>query len=208
MPTQRSTLPILAFSSERTWAKWLADHHADSKGVWVKIAKLSSKRASVSYAAAVEVALCYGWIDGQKRAYDETSWLQKFTPRGTRSVWSKINRDKAEALLRAGRMKPAGQAAMNAAQVSGRWATAYDSPAKARVPIDLRRALARNASARTFFATLNGQNRYAILHRLQTVRKPETRARRLAQFVEMLARHETLYPQRSPSRRGARRSAT
>jgi uncharacterized protein YdeI (YjbR/CyaY-like superfamily) len=203
--TQRPTPPILAFSSERTWAKWLSDHHTDSKGVWVKIAKLSSRRASVSYAAALEVALCFGWIDGQKRAYDETSWLQKFTRRGTRSVWSKVNREKAKALLRAGRMKPAGRAAMNAAQASGRWATAYDSPAKARVPIDLRRALTGNASARRFFATLNGQNRYAILHRLQTAKKPETRARRLAQFVEMLARHETLHPQWPPSRRGVER---
>jgi uncharacterized protein YdeI (YjbR/CyaY-like superfamily) len=166
----------------------------------MRIAKRSSKRATVTYAAALEVALCYGWIDGQKRAYDETSWLQKFTPRGTRSVWSKANRQRAEALLRAGRMKPAGRAAVNAARASGRWASAYDSPATARVPADLRRALQDNAAARTFFATLNRQNRYAILYRLQTAKKPETRARRLAKFVEMLVRQESLYPQQSPSR--------
>jgi len=200
-PTDAPTLPILAFSSERAWAKWLTRNHAASKGVWLRIAKTSSGQASVSYAAGLEVALCYGWIDGQKRAYDATSWLQKFTPRGKRSVWSKVNREKAEALVRAGRMQPAGLAAIEAAKASGHWAGAYDSPARARVPTDLLRALAGNAAARRFFVTLNSQNRYAILHRLQTAKKPETRARRLAAFIDMLAKGQTLYPQQSQLRR-------
>ena len=199
-PQRASTFPILAFSSARTWAKWLAHNHAAAPGVWIRIAKTSSPQASVSYGAALEVALCYGWIDGQKRAYDETSWLQKFTPRRAGSVWSKVNRRKAAALIRARRMKPAGLNAIEAAKASGRWAAAYDSPARARVPTDLRRALRSNVAAGRFFAELNGQNRYAILHRLQTAKQPETRARRLAAFVDMLARHQTLYPQRSSAR--------
>lgn len=149
---------------------------------------------SLSYAEAVEAALCCGWIDGQARSHDADSYLQKFTPRGRRSNWSKINREKAEALIAAGRMKPAGQAAIESARADGRWARAYDSPKTATVPADFQAALDAQPTARAFFEQLTSPNRYAMLYRIQTAVKPETRARRIAQFVEMLARGEALRP--------------
>jgi uncharacterized protein YdeI (YjbR/CyaY-like superfamily) len=140
------------------------------------------------------VALCYGWIDGQKRLYDEASWLQKFTRRGAKSIWSKINREKAEALIQSGQMKPAGLAAVESAKADGRWAAAYDSQSTMTVPEDFQAALDSNERAKTFFATLNRTNRYAILFRIQTAKKAETRARRIAEFIAMLERQEKLYP--------------
>jgi uncharacterized protein YdeI (YjbR/CyaY-like superfamily) len=160
----------------------------------MRIARKGGETASVSYAEAVEVALAWGWIDGQKGGGDATAWLQRFAPRKPRSIWSKINRDKALALIASGRMQPAGRAEVERAQKDGRWADAYDSPRTAEVPEDLARALARNAKARAAFATLNGANRYAILWRVQTAKKPETRARRIADLVAMLARGEKLHP--------------
>jgi uncharacterized protein YdeI (YjbR/CyaY-like superfamily) len=139
------------------------------------------------------VALCWGWIDGQSRRIDDTWYVQKFTPRGARSLWSKINCAKATALIAAGRMKPAGLAEVDRARQDGRWARAYDSPSRATVPDDLAAALVKNARASAFFAGLDSRNRYAILHRVQTAKKPETRARRIAQFVKMMARREKLY---------------
>jgi uncharacterized protein YdeI (YjbR/CyaY-like superfamily) len=187
-------LPIIPFKNQKAWDTWLAKNHQSSQGIWLRLAKASSGINSVSYTEAVEVALCYGWIDGQGKSYDEETWLQKFTSRGDRSVWSKINRQRAKDLIRQGRMKPAGLAAVDRARKNGRWNSAYDSPSKARVPSDLQAALEKSKGAKAFFATLNSQNRYAILHRIQTAKKPETRARRIEQFVGMLENHEKLYP--------------
>jgi uncharacterized protein YdeI (YjbR/CyaY-like superfamily) len=186
---------VVSFADQAGWRAWLAAHHVGApQGVWLKIAKKSGSVASVDYPQALEVALCYGWIDGQKKGLDETHWLQRFTPRRSRSIWSKVNRAKAEALVEAGEMQPAGLAEMERAKADGRWAAAYDGQRTSAVPDDLAAALADDAVAREFFATLDSTNRYAILHRLQTAKKPETRARRLAQFVEMLSERRTIYP--------------
>ena len=187
-------LPIRLFKTPADWSAWLAKNHAKSPGLWLRIAKVDSGVRSVTYAEALTAALCYGWIDGQKQSYDEQSWLQKFTPRGPRSLWSQINREKANALIASGQMQPAGLAAVERAKANGQWDAAYGSQKSAAMPDDLQAALDANPAARAFFLTLNSANRYAILFRLQTAKKPETRARRLAQFVDMLARHEKLYP--------------
>jgi uncharacterized protein YdeI (YjbR/CyaY-like superfamily) len=187
-------LPVKLFKTPAAWTDWLAKNHARSPGVWVRLAKVKSGLQSITYAEAVEGALCYGWIDGQKQRYDERSSLQKFTPRTPRSIWSQINRDKANALIASGQMQPAGLAAIERAKGNGQWAAAYSSAKTSAVPDDLQAALEANPQAKAFFATLNRTNRYAILFRLQTAKKPETRARRLAQFVAMLARGEKLYP--------------
>jgi uncharacterized protein YdeI (YjbR/CyaY-like superfamily) len=186
--------PILAFPSRAAWEAWLAEHHAASPGLWIKLAKKSAATASVTYAEALETALCYGWIDGQKASFDERWWLQRFTPRTSRSKWSQINREKAEQLIARGAMQPAGQREVERAQADGRWAAAYPGQASATVPDDLQRELAANPAARDFFAALNSVNRYAILHRLADAKRPETRARRLAKFVEMLAEGKKLHP--------------
>jgi uncharacterized protein YdeI (YjbR/CyaY-like superfamily) len=190
-------LPILAFADAGAWGGWLAKSHASSSGVWLRIARKDSGQPSVTYAEAVERALVWGWIDGQKRALDETAWLQKFTPRGRRSAWSKINRDKALALIAAGEMRPSGLAEVERAKKDGRWEVAYESQSKAVVPPDLAAALASNPRAARFFETLESYNRYAVLYRIQAVKKPETRAARVAKFIEMLARHEKIHPTRA-----------
>ncbi|XXF76178.1 YdeI/OmpD-associated family protein [Myxococcaceae bacterium GXIMD 01537] len=187
-------LPIVSFARPDDWSDWLATNHASSRGVWLKLAKKASGIASPNYAEALEVALIWGWIDGHKRSHDDTAWLQKFTPRGPRSTWSQINRDKALALIAAGQMQPSGLAEVERAKKDGRWDAAYASQSKATVPEDLAAALAANERAATFFSTLNAANRYAVLYRVQTAKKAETRARRIEQFVEMLARHEKPHP--------------
>ncbi|RIK43612.1 MAG: bacteriocin-protection protein [Chloroflexi bacterium] len=187
-------LPILLFETQAEWASWLAEHHAAAPGLWLRLAKKAANLNSITYSEALEEALCYGWIDGQKKSYDDQSWLQKFTPRGPRSIWSKINREKAEQLIESKRMKPAGLAAVERARQNGRWNAAYDSATTATVPADFQAELDKNSEAAAFFATLNGTNRYAILFRIQTAQKAETRARRIQQFIEMLARGEKLYP--------------
>jgi uncharacterized protein YdeI (YjbR/CyaY-like superfamily) len=189
-----SDVPVVQFKHQKDWAAWLDKNHAKSPGIWLKLAKTATGIKSVSYAEAVEVALCYGWIDGQTKGYDESWWLQKFTPRGVKSIWSKINREKAQALIKNGQMKPAGLKAVESARQDGRWDAAYDSPSGATVPDDFQAELDRNAKAKAFFATLNSQNRYAILHRLQTAKKAETRAKRIQQFIRMLEKNEKLYP--------------
>nr|AYM53755.1 hypothetical protein [Archangium gephyra] len=186
--------PIIPFAKPLDWADWLARNHASSRGLWVKLAKKDSGIESITYAQALEVALAWGWIDGLKRSFDDTSWIQKFTPRGPRSIWSKINRDKALALIEAGEMKPPGLEQVERAKQDGRWEAAYDSQSRATVPEDLTAALAANPRAAAFFATLNSANRYAVLFRIHTAKKAETRAKRIAQFVEMLARNEKLHP--------------
>ena len=187
-------LPVLLFQRPKDWAAWLNKHHATSSGLWLRLAKKASGIKSVTYDEALEVALCYGWIDGQKKSYDETSWLQKFTPRVAKSIWSKINCAKAERLIESGQMKAAGLQAIERAKQDGRWEAAYDSPSKATVPEDFQVALDRNAQAQAFFATLNKANRYAILFRIQTAKKAETRAKRIEQFITMLEKQEKLHP--------------
>ncbi|MGD0835072.1 MAG: YdeI/OmpD-associated family protein [Polyangia bacterium] len=188
-------LPTLAFADPRAFSSWLAANHATSRGVWLRLAKKASGTQSVTYAEAIGVALAWGWIDGQKRLGDETSWLQKFSRRGARSTWSKINRDKARALIAAGAMQPPGLAEVERAQRDGRWDAAYDAPSRAGVPEDLATALAANPRAAAFFATLDAANRYSVLFRIQTPKKPETRAKRIEHFVAMLARHEKIHAQ-------------
>jgi uncharacterized protein YdeI (YjbR/CyaY-like superfamily) len=189
-----SDYPIVLFKASGDWERWLARNYDTAPGVWLRLAKKDSGLTTVSYADAVEQALCYGWIDGQKRTHDDASWMQKFTPRGRRSTWSRINREKAEALIKNGRMQPSGLAAIELARQDGRWNSAYDSPSRAAVPPDFQEALDHHAKARAFFATLSGANRYAILYRLQTAKKAETRARRIEQFIDMLAHGKTIHP--------------
>ena len=185
---------IVSFPSRRAWERWLTEHHASSSGVWLKIAKKASGARSVSYPEALEVALCFGWIDGQGNKLDDGHWLQRFTPRRARSRWSKRNVGLATALIERGEMKPAGLGEVERAKADGRWDAAYDAPSTATVPDDLRRALDKNKRAREFFASLDSRNRYAILYRVQDAKKPETRARRIEKFVAMLADHDKLYP--------------
>lgn len=192
--TAPAELPILLFEHPRAWAEWLEAHHADAPGVWLRLAKKNAALRSISYAEALDEALCYGWIDSQKKGHDEHSWLQKFTPRGPRSIWSKINREKVQALTGAGRMRPAGLLAVRRAQEDGRWDAAYDSQKSATVPDDFQAELDRSPEAAAFFATLNGANRYAVLFRIQTAKKPETRAKRIATLVAMLERKEKIHP--------------
>ena len=179
-------VPIVLLKTQKAWATWLEKNHTKSSGIWLRIAKKGSEIKSLSYSEGVEVALCYGWIDGQKESYDHSSWLQKFTPRGTRSIWSKINREKAQLLIKSGQMKAAGLAAIENARQNGRWEAAYDSPSGASVPSDFQAALDKSPAAQAFFLTINGANRYAILFRLQTAKKAETRAKRIQQFISML----------------------
>ncbi len=187
-------LPTLSFASAEVWEVWLKRDHAQSSGIWLKLAKQGSGVTTVSYAEALDVALCYGWIDGQKAPCCERFWLQRFTPRRPRSRWSKINREKAEKLISTGRMQPPGLQQVEAAQADGRWAEAYESQSVAAVPDDLREALAENEAAQTLFETLDSANRYAILYRIHNVKRAETRARKIADFVAMLARNETIHP--------------
>lgn len=189
-----TNLPVMLFRTHKAWHAWLTKHFDGSTGLWLRLAKKSATRPSVTYQEALDVALCHGWIDGQKKSFDAESWLQKFTPRGAKSLWSKINRTKALALIEQGRMRPAGRAAIERARADGRWAAAYDSHRTAAPPRDFQVALNKSPNAKAFFATVNAQNRYAMLFRIQTAKKAETRQKRIAQFVHMLARHTTLYP--------------
>jgi uncharacterized protein YdeI (YjbR/CyaY-like superfamily) len=193
-PLPPTELPTLPFATPELWDAWLAEHHDSSDGVWVQIAKKASGVATVAYPEVLEIALSYGWIDGQRKALDETWFLQKFTPRRPRSRWSKINRDTASELIESGRMKPAGLREVERAKADGRWDAAYESPRSIGVPDDLRRELEADPGAREFFEGLDSQNRYAILYRLQDAKRQETRARRLAQFVEMLKEGRKLHP--------------
>ena len=192
MPADK--LPVLGFDGPAEWEAWLADQHQSAAGVWLKIAKNRSGQAGPGYAEALDVALCYGWIDGQKAGLDDDYWLQRFTPRKPGSRWSKINTDRAAALIEAGRMRAAGLREVELARADGRWDAAYAGQASITVPGDLERALAANEAARAFFGTISRRNRYAILYRIGTAKRPETRARRIAQFVDMLADGKTIYP--------------
>jgi len=181
-------------SSAASWARWLKRHHASAAGVWLRIAKKDSGIASIDYPAALEEALCWGWIDGQRKSEDAQYFLQRFTPRTKRSIWSRINRAKVLKLIDEGRMQPAGHAEIERAKADGRWDAAYEGVSAATVPPDLQAALDANKKAAKFFATLDSRNRFAVLFRTQGAKKPETRARRIAQFVEMLAKGEKIHP--------------
>jgi uncharacterized protein YdeI (YjbR/CyaY-like superfamily) len=186
-------LPILHFAAPADLEQWLEANAADSPGLWLKIAKKGAPEPSVTYAEALELALCFGWIDSQKRGLDDTHFLQRFTPRRPRGRWSKINREKAEALEAAGALRPAGAAEVAAAKADGRWEAAYEGAATAKVPDDLQRALDANPAAAAFFAGLDGANRYAITYRLAEAKRPETRERRLRKFLAMLERGEKIH---------------
>jgi uncharacterized protein YdeI (YjbR/CyaY-like superfamily) len=189
-----SDYPILFFADRTAFRKWLTAHHDSTPGLWLRIAKAGSPSKSVTYAEALDVALCFGWIDGQKKSHDADFFLQRFTPRQKRSPWSKRNREHVARLIAAGEMHPAGLAAVEAAQADGRWDRAYDSPGTSKVPDDFQAALDEHPKAKAFFETLNSANRYALLYRIQTAVKPETRARKIAEFVAMLQRKEKLHP--------------
>jgi uncharacterized protein YdeI (YjbR/CyaY-like superfamily) len=192
--TAKPDLPIIAFASSNAWETWLEKHHATANGLWLKIAKKGSGIDTVSYAEALDVALCYGWIDGQKASFDDHHWLQRFTPRRPRSKWSKVNRVKATELIKRGEMKPAGLREVERATQDGRWDAAYDAQSTATVPDDLRREFDKNVVARKCFSTLDSRNRYAILYQVQDAKKPETRARRIEKYVAMLNEHKKIYP--------------
>jgi uncharacterized protein YdeI (YjbR/CyaY-like superfamily) len=187
-------LPIQTFASAAEWERWLEDNH-DSAGVWIKIAKKGSGIESVHYPEVLDIALCFGWIDGRREALDDRYFLQRYTPRRKRSKWSQVNRDTAERLIEEGRMRPPGLAEVERAKADGRWVAAYASPKRIGVPEDLQKELDARPRAKAMFDKLTSQNRYAILYRLEDAKKPETRARRLAQFVDMLDAGETPYPQ-------------
>lgn len=187
-------LRILPFPSVGEWEAWLEKHHASSDGLWIKFARKGSGIETVSYVEALDVALCYGWIDGQARGLDDEYWLQRFTPRRSRSRWSKVNREKVAKLIEAGKMKPAGLREVERARADGRWDAAYEPQRSATVPDDLRRELEGNDAARECFETLDGANRYAILYHIADAKRPETRARRIEKFVAMLAERKKPYP--------------
>jgi uncharacterized protein YdeI (YjbR/CyaY-like superfamily) len=187
-------LAVKPFRSQRDWEVWLAANHETSPGIWLKIAKKASGIETVTHREALEIAICYGWIDGQRRGLDDRFFLQKFTRRGLRSTWSRINREKALDLITTGRMQPAGFREVERAKADGRWEAAYEPQSTATVPDDLQSELDAKPRAAAFFASLDSRNRYAILYRLQNAKKQETRARRLAQFVAMLEEQRKLYP--------------
>jgi len=193
MSEERGGLKILGFADAEALEAWLGAQPEDSAGMWLKLAKKGSGIASVSRSEAIDAALCHGWIDGQLNPYDAQSWLIRFTPRRARSKWSQVNRKRAEALIAEGRMRAVGRSQVDAAKADGRWDAAYAPQSSAEPPADLQAALDANPRAAAFFATLKGANRYAILYRVGDAKRPETRARRIAAFVEMLARGETLH---------------
>ena len=189
----REDLPTIYFESEEDWEKWLAENHSASGGVWIKFAKKDSGIDSVSYQQALDIALCYGWIDGQKASFDDAFWLQRFTRRGPKSKWSKINCKKATELIASGKMKASGLKEIELARQDGRWEKAYESQSKIAVPDDLQKKLAENPRAREFFADLDSRNRYAILYRIHDAKKPETRLRRIEKFITMLNEGKKIY---------------
>jgi uncharacterized protein YdeI (YjbR/CyaY-like superfamily) len=191
MAEQVPDLPVMEFASAKAWEAWLKRHHDSSDGVWLKIAKQGTGVVTVTMPEVIDIALCWGWIDGLRHRHDDVYFRQRMTPRKARSRWSQINRDKAEALVAGGRMRAAGQREIDAAKADGRWDAAYAGSRTITVPDDLTRALRRNAKARRAFEQLDSQNRYAILYQIHDVKRPETRARRIEQFVAMLAEGRT-----------------
>ena len=189
----RTELPVRSFASEAAFEKWLRTNHTHSPGLWLRFFKKSAARKALEHEGALDVALCYGWINGQLKKFDNGSYLHKFTPRGARSVWSKVNREHVERLTKENRMRPAGLAAVVAAKKDGRWEKAYDSPSNMKIPTDFLKALAKDKQAKAFFDTLNRANRYSIAWRLQTAKKPETRQRRMEAIVTMLGQEKKFH---------------
>jgi uncharacterized protein YdeI (YjbR/CyaY-like superfamily) len=187
-------LPIMSFETQQDWERWLTEHHAGPEGIWLKIAKKETGIPSVNYSEALDSALCFGWIDGQKASFDDQYWLQKFTPRRPKSIWSKVNCDKATALIAEGRMQPAGIRQVELAKADGRWESAYESQSKITVPADFQSELDKNQKAKDFFSTLNSINRYAILFRIHSAKRPATRSARINRFIEMLSNSQKIYP--------------
>ncbi len=185
--------PIVSFATAATFSKWLAKHHTDHAGIWLRLYKKGSGKKAVTYAEALDEALCYGWIDGQKKSGDEEWWLQKFTRRGARSVWSKVNTGHIERLTKEGRMQAAGMAVVEAAKADGRWDNAYSSASTAEMPEDFLAALEKAPKAKAFYETLNKTNRYAFYFRIQSAKRPETREKRIKDFVAMLKRGEAFH---------------
>ncbi len=185
--------PILSFNNTKELTAWMAKQHKVSNGIWIRLFKKNSGMDTITYAEALDVALCYGWIDGQKKTYDEESWIQKFTPRRPKSLWSKRNQEHVARLIKSGRMKAAGLQQVEAAKADGRWEQAYDSSSNMEVPEDFLKKLAKHKKAETFFKTLNKTNTYAIVWRLQTAKKPETREKRMTAILEMLKKGEKFH---------------
>jgi uncharacterized protein YdeI (YjbR/CyaY-like superfamily) len=188
-----NTIPVLSFSTQKAWHNWLYKNHTSEKGLWLRFYKKDSDMKSINHAEALDEALCYGWIDGQAKPYDEKSWLQKFTPRRERSIWSKRNIEHIERLNKAGRMQPSGIKEVEKAKADGRWKKAYDSPSAMNAPDDFLKRLSKNKKAEKFFNSLNKTNRYSINWRLQTAKKPETREKRMMQILKMLENGETFH---------------
>lgn len=191
--TKLNTLPTVAFKTAKAFETWLTKNHDTSNGLWLKIFKKDSGKKTVSYAEALDVALCFGWIDGQKQAHDEHAWLQKFCPRGAKSIWSKINTGHVERLISEGRMRPAGLEAVEKAKAEGSWGKAYDSPSKMTIPEDFLKELSKNKKAEAIFRGLNKTNLFSIGFRLQTAKKQETREKRMKEIIEMLAKGEKFH---------------
>lgn len=194
MTKKAKELPVLLFADQRAFEDWLENNHGVSEGIRLQIAKKNAGVASVSYADALESALCYGWVDSQKEKLDEKTWIQRFTPRGPRSIWSKVNKEKAEHFIASGRMKPSGLQAIEEAKRTGMWERAYEPQSTASIPDDFARGLEGKAKAKAFYDTLDRQNKYAILFRIHQAKKQETRAKRIEQFVRMLEAGEKIYP--------------
>jgi uncharacterized protein YdeI (YjbR/CyaY-like superfamily) len=188
------TEPRLTFLDQHEWENWLMQNGDSSTGVWLRLAKKGARKPTLSYEQALESALCHGWIDGQKQTESDEYWLQRFTRRSAKSIWSRLNRDRAEALIAAGRMCPPGMREIEKAKADGRWEAAYASASNSVVPDDLQAALDANPKASAFFATLNARNRYAILFRIQNAKKPATRARKIEEFIVRLNRGEAIHP--------------
>jgi uncharacterized protein YdeI (YjbR/CyaY-like superfamily) len=186
-------VPVRAFKDAKAWESWLAKNQGDANGVWMRLAKKNSGAKSITYPEALEIALCYGWIDAQKRGESETAWLQRFMPRAKKSIWSKINTEKALALIASGRMTSAGLDEVVRAKHDGRWEAAYEPASTAKIPADFEAELNKNPRARDFFETISATNRYAILWRLQTAKKAETRTKRMRSFIAMLEKGETIH---------------
>jgi uncharacterized protein YdeI (YjbR/CyaY-like superfamily) len=191
--TKLNTIPIIEFKTTKTFETWLLKNHENSNGLWLKIFKKDSGKKTISYAEALDVALCYGWIDGQKQAYDEQAWVQKFCPRRAKSIWSKINIGHVERLINEGRMRPKGLVTVEKAKEDGCWEKAYDSPSKMTIPEDFLKELSKNKKAETFFMRLNKTNLYSIGFRLQTAKKQETREKRMKEIIEMLTKGEKFH---------------
>jgi uncharacterized protein YdeI (YjbR/CyaY-like superfamily) len=185
--------PIMAFESATAFEQWLEEAHQEHQGIWLRIYKKGSKTPTITYAEAVEVGLCFGWIDGQKNKHDDESWVQKFTKRGQKSVWSKVNVGHIERLTKEGRMRPAGHKTVEEAKTDGRWDKAYSSSSTAEMPEDFLKALAKNKKAKAFYDTLNKTNTYAMYYRITSVKKAETRERKIREFVEMLEKEQKIH---------------